>query len=419
MEFAKHFDVDGTKTISYMEFVALLESIGSPATEKQIQDLFSKGPLNKENSMTFEDFAKLMSFSESNQQEMLKVVVPAEAKDLVWYVVSKLHENTSIGNIMIERGFYGKVEHGRQSDQDKIIVHDRLSGKLVEEKIPEYIKVAMKLMYTSGAGRFAVDRGQIKKVLKHMSVEQGKKYETPHSASHIRDFIAYYSLNVEEIKDPLESFKNFNQFFYRKLKADARKIEGNDSKIAVSGADARLNVFETVDEATKIWIKGKNFSLKNLLCDEALAAEFTGGSLVIFRLAPQDYHRFHCPVDGKVIKMRPHDGTYYTVNPFAINQNVDVYTENKRCVVDLQSPQFGHLIYITIGATLVGSIAFTVKEGQSVKRGDELGFFAFGGSTVILLFKKGAIKYDHDLLVNSAKPIETLVSMGNRIGQVP
>jgi len=288
---------------------------------------------------------------------------------------------------------------------------------LVEERIPDFVRISMRLMYGSKEGRFAVDHMHIKKILSGLTNEQGKKYDHPHSKKQIEPFIHFHQLNIQEILDPLESFQNFNQFFYRKLKASARPIaEPGNSKVCVSPGDCRLNVFSSLDDATKLWIKGKKFNLGQLMGDEKLAQQYYGGSLAICRLAPQDYHRFHCPVDGtfKIFKQFP--GAYYTVNPIAINAPVDVYTENKRTVTIIESPQFDQVIFVAVGATMVGSIVFTAKTGQQVKHGEELGYFAFGGSTVLLLFKPGTIKFDADLLVNSEKPIETLVKMGNSLG---
>jgi len=297
-------------------------------------------------------------------------------------------------------------------------VHDRAQGKLVEEKIPDYIKVTLRLMYQTGGGKFAVDRLHIAKILKHLTEQQGRRYNNPHSKKEIESFIHYHNLNRDEILEPLENFKNFNEFFFRKLKTSARPIaQPNNPRVAVSPADCRLNVFPTIDEATRIWIKGKHFSLHNLIKDDELANQYMGGSLVIARLAPQDYHRFHSPVDAIVGPLGGKmDGTYYTVNPMAVREHVDVYTENKRQRVVLSSNGFGDVLFIAVGATMVGSIVFTVSEGQKVKKGEELGYFAFGGSTVLLLFQKGIIKYDHDLLANSSKPIETLVKIGESIG---
>ena len=114
---------------------------------------------------------------------------------------------------------------------------------------------------------------------------------------------------------------SFNEFFYRKLKPDARPCTAPDnSNIVVSPADCRSVVFNKIDKAKEIWIKGRDFTVQRLLGpaypDDA--AKFEGGALGIFRLAPQDYHRFHVPVDGVLGEPRAVEGQYYTVNPMAI-----------------------------------------------------------------------------------------------------
>jgi phosphatidylserine decarboxylase len=223
---------------------------------------------------------------------------------------------------------------------------------------------------------------------------------------------------VNEILEPLESFNNFNEFFYRKLKEGVRPISHPENvDVAVSPADCRLNVFETIDCATEIWIKGKNFNLQNLLLDDNLVSVFNGGSLVISRLAPQDYHRFHLPVSGAIGETTHHDGAYYTVNPIAIRESIDVFTENRRAVTLIHSESFGLVLMVAVGAAMVGSIVLTTQNGQHVQKGDEHGYFAFGGSTVLTLFQKNTITFDNDLIVNSQKPIETYVKMGTSIGR--
>lgn len=135
---------------------------------------------------------------------------------------------------------------------------------------------------------------RIRRMLETMSVKQGKKYDSPSSAREIPSFIAFHKLNLDEVADPLESFKTFNQFFYRKLKPGARPVsDPDDPKTLVSPADCRAMFFESIQEATKIWIKGREFSVGRLLGEgfKDKAAEYEGGSLCIFRLAPQDYHR--------------------------------------------------------------------------------------------------------------------------------
>lgn len=175
--------------------------------------------------------------------------------------------------------------------------------------------------------------------------------------------------------------ETFNEFFYRKLKPDARPVEApEDPYRLVSGADCRLMAFETVQSATSLWIKGREFTISRLLGDahKADAERYVGGALCIFRLAPQDYHRFHSPVDGVIGPMTYIAGEYYTVNPQAIRTQLDVYGENARKIVPIESPQFGKVMAVCVGAMMVGSIKTTVNEGDTVKRGQEFGYFAFG-----------------------------------------
>lgn len=195
--------------------------------------------------------------------------------------------------------------------------------------------------------------------------------------------------------------------------------------------------FETVNEATRLWIKGREFSVARLLgpAYSGQAERYNGGALCIFRLAPQDYHRFHSPVDGTIGPMTYIAGEYYTVNvspqstntltiliyviqPQAIRTSLDVYGENARKIVPIDSPTFGRVMAVCIGAMMVGSIKTTVEEGEQVKRGQEFGYFAFGGSTIVCLFEKGAVEWDEDLLVNGRASLETLVRVGMGIGRV-
>ncbi len=156
--------------------------------------------------------------------------------------------------------------------------------------------------------------------------------------------------------------------------------------------------FETVSEATRLWIKGREFTVSRLLGDayKDQAERYNGGALAIFRLAPQDYHRFHSPVEGKIGPMKYIAGEYYTVNvsdfvfhgsralivcfrqPQAIRTALDVYGENARKIVPIDSPHFGRVMAVCVGAMMVGTIATTVKEGDYVQRGQEFGYFAFG-----------------------------------------
>lgn len=178
-------------------------------------------------------------------------------------------------------------------------------------------------------------------------------------------------------------------------------------------------VFPTVSEATRIWIKGRQFSIARLLgpkyADEA--ERYQDGSLAIFRLAPQDYHRYHAPVSGVAERFVNIDGEYYTVNPQAIRSGIDVYGSNVRQVITFDTAEFGKVLAIQVGAMMVGSILTTIEDGQRVQKGDEYGFFAFGGSTIILCFEPQSVEFDEDLVRNSQASLETLVKMGVKLGR--
>jgi len=265
-----------------------------------------------------------------------------------------------------------------------------------------------------------MEGARARKLLKSLSIKQGIKYDSPDSARDILPFIEFHKLKVGEIEDPISSFKTFNQFFYRKLKMSARPVESPDDPYRlVSAADCRLMTFATVNDATRLWIKGREFTVSRLLGDSyrGQAEKYAGGALAIFRLAPQDYHRFHSPVDGTIGPMTYIAGEYYTVNPQAIRTALDVYGENARKIVPIDSPHFGRVMAVCIGAMMVGSIKTTVQEGERVRRGQEFGYFAFGGSTIVLLFEKGVLEWDEDLSINGLASLETLVRVGMGIGR--
>lgn len=226
-------------------------------------------------------------------------------------------------------------------------------------------------------------------------------------------FINFHQLDMSEVLLPTDQFKNFNEFFYRALKPGARPCSApDDPRVIVSPSDCRSVVFNTIDAAQAIWVKGRDFTLERLLGDAYPedVKRYHGGSLGIFRLAPQDYHRFHIPVDGVLDEPKTIEGEYYTVNPMAIRSALDVYGENVRVLVPIDSVAHGRVMIVCVGAMMVGSTVITRKKGEQVKRGEELGYFKFGGSTLLLLFEPGQMRYDEDLVDNSNSALETLVS---------
>ncbi|PIL26770.1 hypothetical protein GSI_11106 [Ganoderma sinense ZZ0214-1] len=342
-----------------------------------------------------------------------------------WARVDKIVVGNYVTANQAQRKWYTKViskvsagDYKLGANSANIIVQNRLTGQLEEEKMQVYVRLGIRLLYKGWKSR--MEGARARRLLKSLSIKQGLKYDAPESARDIPAFIAFHNLNIDEVRDPLDSFKTFNEFFYRKLKPDARPVESPDDPYRlVSGADCRLMAFATVSEATRLWIKGREFSVGRLLGETYRheAEKYIGGALCIFRLAPQDYHRFHVPVDGTIGPMTYITGEYYTVNPQAIRTALDVYGENVRKIVPIDSPEFGRVMCVCIGAMMVGSIETTVKEGDFVRRGDEFGYFAFGGSTIVVLFEKGVVEWDEDLLINSRACLETLVRVGMGLGR--
>lgn len=314
---------------------------------------------------------------------------------------------------------YGGYKLGANSAN--ILVQDRLTGQINEEKMSVYVRLGIRLLYKGLKSR-DMENKRIRKMLKNLSIKQGKKFDDPASKDEIEKFIDFHRLDMSEVLLSLDEFQNFNEFFYRALKPGARPCSAPDKpSIIVSPADCRSVVFNQISQATSIWVKGREFSMKRLLGDAYPedVDRFDGGALGIFRLAPQDYHRFHIPVDGVMGKPKTIAGEYYTVNPMAIRSALDVYGENVRVLVPIDSEVHGRVMVICVGAMMVGSTVITRNEGDKVKRAEELGYFKFGGSTILLLFEPGKMRFDGDLVDNSSSALETLIRVGMSVGHLP
>ncbi|PWW78261.1 hypothetical protein C7212DRAFT_352564 [Tuber magnatum] len=345
-----------------------------------------------------------------------------------WRQVDKLVMGGFVTSSQAQRKWYSKViskiSYGGYklgANSANILVQDRITGQIQEERMSVYVRLGIRLLY-KGLSSSSMENKKIKKLLYSLSVKQGKKFDNPASARDIKGFIAFHQLDLSEVLLSLDQFKTFNEFFYRALKPGARPCSAPDNpKVIVSPADSRSVVFNKIDDATKIWIKGREFTIARLLGNAypGDVKRYEKGALGIFRLAPQDYHRFHHPVDGLMGEPKLIKGEYYTVNPMAIRSALDVYGENARICVPVDSPEFGRVMIICVGAMMVGSTVITAKAGQQVKRTDELGYFQFGGSTIVLLFESGRMVFDDDLVNNSNTALETLIRVGMSIGHSP
>lgn len=239
----------------------------------------------------------------------------------------------------------------------------------------------------------------------------------PESKLRIPRFVERYGVDTSEMMDDLTSFSNFNEFFIRRLKPEARPIDPHE-RVATFPADGRHLGFQNLSEIDGVFVKGQKFDIDLLLMNAELANPYREGTLILSRLCPVDYHRFHFPVEGLPSPATLINGPLHSVNPIALRRNLEYLWTNKRVVTRLETERFGVVLLIEIGATCVGTIRQSFEAGRSVKKGQEKGWFEFGGSSTITLFEPGRIRLANDLLEHSARNRELYARMGDRMGEL-
>lgn len=239
--------------------------------------------------------------------------------------------------------------------------------------------------------------------------------EQPWSKVLITPFIKKNQINMSCYQD--QQYRSYNDFFTRRIKPEYRPIEGTE-KTLVCPCDGKLSVYPISPKGNKesrFCIKNTFYTVSSLLQSKRLAEYYEGGWVCVFRLTVDDYHRYCYVDDGqKSINYRI-PGAFHTVNP-AAGDVLPIYKENTREFSLLKSRHFRTVVMMEVGALMVGRIT-NYHEACQVKRGQEKGRFEFGGSTIILLFQKGGVQIDERLIKNTEKGYETIVRMGERIGE--
>lgn len=293
---------------------------------------------------------------------------------------------------------------------------DRATGEVKQEKV--YGKFFIDALYGSSPLSWFLSLFFLPLVSRIPLVSKlyGRAQKKPKSRAKIAPFIQAFGVDASEFAMPLEQFQSFNDFFIRKLKPSARPI-AEGAEIAVLPADGRHLFYPSIGEAEGFFVKGKKFDLRALLQDEFLFDLYKRGSLVISRLCPTDYHRFHFPCECMPTKAQLINGPLYSVNPIALRRNIQILNENKRVLTQLKTKTFGNILFIEVGATCVGTIKQTYTPQTLFAKGQEKGYFEFGGSCILMLFAPGMIQFDEDLIASSKKQIEVKAHMGERFGQ--
>ncbi|XZE20227.1 archaetidylserine decarboxylase [Pirellulaceae bacterium SH449] len=293
---------------------------------------------------------------------------------------------------------------------DEIHFFDRYSRTIKTEKV--YGDRALRWIYSTVLGRISLNL-LVKRAI--FSRWYGWKMDHASSREKIGPFIEQFELDPDEFAEEWRDFKSFNEFFYRRLKPDARPIDRDPNSI-VFPADGRHLCIPDLSHTDGLFVKGQMFRLEELLGSTELANRYSRGSLLLSRLCPVDYHRFHFPAEGQVGESRLIKGPLFSVNPIALRQNIRILATNKRSITELESERFGKVLLIEVGATCVGSICQTYRAGTTARKGDEKGYFKFGGSSTITIFEPGVMRFDDDLIEHSAQLREVFGRMGDRIG---
>ena len=295
---------------------------------------------------------------------------------------------------------------------EPIQIHDRYAGKVVKEAV--YGEGSLRFVYETAVGRAGA---ALVFSWPFFSRLFGWYMKRPASAGKIRPFVEKYGLDPREFSQQLDAYDSFNAFFCRELRPGARPVDPAADSV-VFPADGRHLGFQELGTEQRVFVKGQSWDLDALLGGNAeLVRRFAGGSLVLSRLCPVDYHHFHFPVGGRVEEINWLDQRLYSVSPIALRQRLAYLWENKRCLTRIRTAAIGEVCFIEVGATNVGTIRHRpVLDGGIVEKGSPKGWFEFGGSSVITLFEPGAVRLSDDLLTCTNNGIELYARCGDKMG---
>lgn len=295
----------------------------------------------------------------------------------------------------------------------EIKFYHRYTKTLEKEKV--YGDALIKFVYRNPLGKFLLS------LLKRpwLSKLYGYLQSKPSSRLKVAQFIKDFSIPMEDyqggslVRESKEdSYQSFNEFFIRSFVKGKRPFPEQSNRMGAF-AEARYYGHESISEKTLLPVKGSELNYHDLIGGDA--SEFEGGPFLIARLCPVDYHRYHFPDEGRIVKSYRVKGVFDSVNPLALQFLPQILRENERQVSLIETKNFGKIAYIEVAAMCVGKMVQTHQE--QFKRGEEKGYFLFGGSTVIVLGQKGKWKPSEDILSNTQKGIETYIHLGDEVAK--
>ena len=269
---------------------------------------------------------------------------------------------------------------------------------------------SLRFLYRNPIGRV------ILKVLTRPFVSNivGKYMESSLSKRRIKKFIKQNNIDLSCYQ--IEEWRSFNAFFHRHIRPETRPMGDPDTGELISPADAKLLVYP-IQDGLVLPIKESEYTVASLLQNEALAKQYQNGWAVVFRLCVDDYHRYCFAATGEKEPDVFIHGKLHTVQPIALRMH-PVFCENARSYTLLHTEKFGDVVQMEVGALMVGKIVnHDADIRKSVKAGEEKGYFAFGGSTIVLLFSENTFAPDAELIENTRNDLETVVRFGETVGR--
>lgn len=294
----------------------------------------------------------------------------------------------------------------------EIKFHNRITGKIEREIV--YGDKFIEWLYKAESGK-ALSTIICKAPLSQM---YGALQDSKLSQRKVAPFVKNFHINMDDFlphdgRSDHSPYANFNQFFIRRFKPGKRPFVHEPTDLAAF-AEARYYGYETVHDEESVPVKGLHLKPHALLDNKKWENIFHDGPMLLARLCPVDYHRFHFPDEGTILDDYRIKGSFHSVNPLALKAKEDILITNERHVSILETTNFGKLAYIEVGAICVGKIVQSqpLTVGRKFHRGEEKGYFLFGGSTVIVIGEKGKWKPSQDIVDNTKNHLETYIHLG-------
>ncbi|MFD0588380.1 archaetidylserine decarboxylase [Paenibacillus sp. GCM10027627] len=244
---------------------------------------------------------------------------------------------------------------------------------------------------------------------KWISQLTGKFAQSSASRPIIPRFAKMYGIAVHEAEKELREYKTLNEFFTRRLKPGMRDIHIGHQSL-VSPVDALVTGAGTIQSGTIVNVKGQDYTITELLNGSPRTANYLNGYYMVLYLSPTDYHRIHVPVSGQIVEREHLRGKVYPVNDFGLKHMKRVLSRNERLITYI-SHSGGEAAVVKVGAMNVSSIQYVLPLQKNVVKGDELAYFEFG-STVVLLLEDDTFVPREDLQPGLK------VKMGERLGEL-